>query len=60
VLLQPELIEDWLDPLAEPDGSLLRAASDGAAELAEELEVQRVGEAVGSVSSSGPELIRPL
>ena len=60
VLLQPELIEDWLDPLAEPDGSLLRAASDGAAELAEELEVQRVGDAVGSVSSSGPELIRPV
>ncbi|SMH35508.1 Putative SOS response-associated peptidase YedK [Rathayibacter oskolensis] len=57
VLLAPELIEDWLDPNAEADGSLLRAAADGAAELAEELEVRRVGEAVGSVRVDGPELI---
>ncbi|PTL73583.1 hypothetical protein C1I63_12510 [Rathayibacter caricis DSM 15933] len=60
VLLQPELIEDWLDPLAEPDGSLLRAAADGAAELAEELGIAEVGPAVGTVSNNGPELIRPL
>ncbi|QHC66994.1 SOS response-associated peptidase [Rathayibacter sp. VKM Ac-2759] len=60
VLLQPELIEDWLDPNAEGDGSLLRAASDGAGELAEELDVRPVGDAVGSVRSNGPELIAPL
>lgn len=60
VLLQPELIEDWLDPNAEGDGGLLRAASDGAAELAEELEVVLVGDAVGSVRANGPELIAPL
>jgi putative SOS response-associated peptidase YedK len=60
VLLQPELIEDWLDPLTEGDGGLLRAASDGAAELAEELEVQRVGAAVGTVGTNGPELIEPV
>ncbi|MWV50303.1 SOS response-associated peptidase [Rathayibacter sp. VKM Ac-2803] len=60
VLLQPELIEDWLDPNAVADGSLLRAASDGAGELAEELDVTPVGDAVGSVRSNGPELIEPL
>ena len=60
VLLQPELLEDWLDPLTPGDGALLRAASDGAAELAEELGVQRVGAAVGAVGSNGPELIEPV
>ncbi|KQQ00819.1 MULTISPECIES: SOS response-associated peptidase [unclassified Rathayibacter] len=60
VLLQPELIEDWLDPNTEADGSLLRAASDGAGELAEELDITPVGDAVGSVRSNGPELIEPL
>ena len=60
VLLQPELLEDWLDPLTPGDGALLRAASDGAAELAEELDVHRVGAAVGTVGSNGPELIEPV
>ena len=60
VLLQPELLEDWLDPLTPGDGALLRAATDGAAELAEELGVQRVGAAVGTVGSNGPELIEPV
>ena len=60
VLLQPELLEDWLDPLTPGDGALLRAASDGAAELAEELGLQRVGAAVGAVGSNGPELIEPV
>ncbi|PPF12905.1 MULTISPECIES: SOS response-associated peptidase [unclassified Rathayibacter] len=59
VLLQPELIEDWLDPASPGDGELLRAAAEGAAELAEELEVHGVGAAVGSVSANGPELIEP-
>ncbi|WP_068212695.1 SOS response-associated peptidase, partial [Rathayibacter tanaceti] len=59
VLLQPELIEDWLDPGSTGDGDLLRAAAEGAAELAEELDVRTVGAAVGSVSANGPQLIQP-
>lgn len=60
VLLQPELIEDWLDPVTPGDGELLRTTAEGAAELAEELTVRRVGSEVGSVSAGGPDLIRPL
>lgn len=60
VLLQPDLIEDWLDPVTPGDGELLRTAAEGAAELADDLTVHRVGSAVGSVSSAGPDLVRPL
>ncbi|MBF4462027.1 MULTISPECIES: SOS response-associated peptidase [unclassified Rathayibacter] len=60
VLLPPELMEDWLDPSTEGDGGLLRAVSDGTAELAEELEVHVVSDAVNSVAVNGPELIRPV
>ncbi|PPG71888.1 hypothetical protein C5C31_01715 [Rathayibacter rathayi] len=60
VPLQPELIEDWLDPASPGGGELLRAAAEGAAELAENLELRAVGAAVGSVSANGPALIEPV
>ncbi|WP_181026596.1 SOS response-associated peptidase family protein [Rathayibacter rathayi] len=60
VPLQPELIEDWLDPASPGGGELLRATAEGAAELAENLELRAVGAAVGSVSANGPALIEPV
>ncbi|MWV31672.1 SOS response-associated peptidase [Rathayibacter iranicus] len=60
VLMQPELIEEWLDPVTPGGGELLRTMAEGAAELADNLTVQRVGSAIGSVSAAGPDLIRPV
>lgn len=57
VFLQPELIDEWLDPHSEEPQNLLEAASAGGVELAARAEFYEVGRAVGNVRNNSPELI---
>ncbi|MDP3208034.1 MAG: SOS response-associated peptidase [Rhodoglobus sp.] len=59
VFLEPELIDDWLDPHeTEPEG-LLEAISVSGVAVAERTQFHKVGRAVGNVRNNGPDLIEP-
>ncbi|CAD5996499.1 SOS response-associated peptidase [Agreia sp. COWG] len=57
VLLEPGLMEDWLDPRTTGDRALLDEISLAAADLADDMEFYAVSSAVGNVRNNSPELI---
>jgi len=60
LFLQPELIDEWLDPHTEDPHDVLEAAFVGGGELADRAESYTVGRAVGNVRNNSPELIEPV
>ncbi|MCU1578731.1 MAG: putative response-associated peptidase [Rhodoglobus sp.] len=60
VLLDPSLVDEWLDPGAEGSEELLEEVSAGGAELANNVEFYEVDRAVGNVKNNSPELMRPV
>lgn len=50
---------EWIDPQEPGTPDLLAAIAEHGAEVAERLEIRRVGRAVGNVRNQGPELIEP-
>ncbi len=60
VFLQPELIDDWLDPRENEPNDLLDAISAGGVEVAARAQFYEVGRAVGNVRNNSPELIAPV
>jgi putative SOS response-associated peptidase YedK len=59
LFLQPELVDEWLDPHTDEPRDVLEAAFAGGEELAERAEFYAVGRAVGNVRNNSPELIEP-
>jgi putative SOS response-associated peptidase YedK len=60
VLLEPGLMEDWLDPRTPGSAELLGAVSDAAADLADEVEFYEVSKDVASVGNNSEALIQPV
>jgi putative SOS response-associated peptidase YedK len=60
VLLEPGLLEDWLDPRTPGSPELLEAVSEAALDLAEDVEFYEVSKDVASVRNNSEALIRPL
>lgn len=60
VLLEPGLLEDWLDPRTPGSPELLQAVSDAASDLAEDVEFYEVSTDVASVTNNSEALIRPV
>ena len=60
LLLEPGLLEDWLDPRTPGSPELLEAVSDAAAELADEVEFYEVSKDVANVKNNSETLIQPV
>jgi putative SOS response-associated peptidase YedK len=60
LLLEPGLLEDWLDPRTPGSPELLGAVSDAAADLAEEVEFYEVSKDVANVKNNSEALIQPV
>jgi putative SOS response-associated peptidase YedK len=60
LFLEPELIEEWLDPHSEDPADVVQAAFAAAEEVATRTQFHAVGRAVGNVRNNSPELIDPL
>lgn len=57
LFLQPELLDEWLDPHTDEPDEVLEAAFAGGEKLAARAEFYAVGRAVGNVRNNSPELI---
>jgi len=60
VILEPGLLEDWLDPTTPGSPELLGAVSDAALDLAEEVEFYEVSKDVASVKNNSEALLQPV
>jgi putative SOS response-associated peptidase YedK len=60
VLLEPGLLEDWLDPRTPGSPELLQAVSDAALDLAEDVEFYEVSKDVASVRNNSEALIQAV
>jgi putative SOS response-associated peptidase YedK len=60
VLLEPGLLEDWLDPRTPGSPELLEAVSEAALDLAEDVEFYEVSKDVASVRNNSEALIQPV
>jgi putative SOS response-associated peptidase YedK len=60
LLLEPGLLEDWLDPRTPGSPELLEAVSDAAADLAEEVEFYEVSKDVANVKNNSEALLQPV
>jgi putative SOS response-associated peptidase YedK len=60
VILEPGLLEDWLDPQTPGSPELLAAVSDAAVDLAEEVEFYEVSKDVASVKNNSEALLQPV
>jgi putative SOS response-associated peptidase YedK len=60
VLLEPGLLEDWLDPRTPGSAELLEAVSEAALDLAEDVEFYEVGKAVADVKNNTEALLEPV
>ncbi|MET0989018.1 MAG: SOS response-associated peptidase [Glaciihabitans sp.] len=57
VFLEADLVEEWLDPLAEGSAELVGITVDNAEKVAERAEFYAVGDSVGSVQNNGAGLL---
>jgi len=60
VILEPGLLEDWLDPQTPGSPELLGAVSDAAVDLADEVEFYEVSKDVASVKNNSEALLQPV
>lgn len=60
IILEPGLLEDWLDPRTPGSPELLEAVSDAALDLADEVEFYEVSKDVASVKNNSEALIQPI
>lgn len=60
VLLEPGLLEDWLDPSTPGSPELLEAVAEAALELGDDLEFYEVSKDVAQRGNDSEALIRPL
>ena len=60
LLLEPGLLEDWLDPSTPGSPELLEAVSEAAADLADEVEFYEVSKDVANVKNNSEALLQPV
>jgi putative SOS response-associated peptidase YedK len=60
VLLEPGLLEDWLDPRTPGSPELLGAVGDAAADLADDVEFYEVSKDVANVKNNSEALLEPV
>jgi putative SOS response-associated peptidase YedK len=60
VLIEPGLLEDWLDPRTPGSPELIEALADAALDLAEDVEFYEVSKDVASVKNNSEALFQPV
>ena len=60
VLLEPGLLEDWLDPRTLGSAELVQAVADAALDLADDVEFYEVSKDVAKASNNSEALIQPI